>query len=202
MHFLSHTAVSGGGNSDGRLRCVPAFTILVRQAIERQQRFQDPRCKHVFQRPAGSTPQCRHQLPARRRWCDIMVLAPKTRLRSARQAHRRPVRACPATLLIAPHKSGYGVPAVAAGWDRINPGDDHVWTDRPDLDANCLMPLLIKTLPRIPVRILNSGHNDCTSAFFRKSQRGRPADTLATAGSEDSFSRDLRRGQLSSRRLG
>ncbi len=33
------------------------------------------------------------------------------------------------------------------GWDRINLTGDYVWSDRLDLDANGLMPLLIKPLP-------------------------------------------------------
>ena len=33
------------------------------------------------------------------------------------------------------------------GWDRINLAGDYVWSDRFDLDANGLMPLLIKPLP-------------------------------------------------------
>jgi hypothetical protein len=33
------------------------------------------------------------------------------------------------------------------GWDRINLTGDYVWSDHLDLDANGLMPLLIKPLP-------------------------------------------------------
>lgn len=33
------------------------------------------------------------------------------------------------------------------GWDRINLTGDYVWSDRLDLDANGLMPLLVKPLP-------------------------------------------------------
>jgi hypothetical protein len=33
------------------------------------------------------------------------------------------------------------------GWDRINLTGDYIWSDRPDLDADGLMPLLIKPLP-------------------------------------------------------
>jgi len=33
------------------------------------------------------------------------------------------------------------------GWDLINLTGDYVWSDRLDLDANGVMPLLVKSLP-------------------------------------------------------
>ncbi len=54
--------------------------------------------------------------------------------------------------LTALHVDGGGVSDIVfapmpVSTDRINLTGDHVWSDRLDLDANGLMPLLIKPLP-------------------------------------------------------